>query len=81
MAGFCELVTSLQALILGILTAKWPIVSGGHLKNSRFWETAAGDRVRSTLRGRTNDCILGSNPFRSASLAEAAYSPGELVGS
>jgi hypothetical protein len=52
MAGFCELATSLRAPILGILGAKWPIVSGGHLKNSRFWEIAPGDRVRSALRGR-----------------------------
>jgi hypothetical protein len=51
MAGFCELTRSLQAPILGILRAKWPIVSGGHLKNSRFWEIAAGDRVRSALHG------------------------------
>src|ERR1700676_3349844 len=52
MAGFCELATSLRAPILGILGAKWPIVSGGQLKNSRFWEIAAGDRVQSALRGR-----------------------------
>ena len=36
MAGFCELATSLQAPILGILGAKWPIVSGGHLKTPVF---------------------------------------------
>jgi hypothetical protein len=52
MAGFCELATSLQAPILGIPRAKLPIVSGGHLKNSRFWETTAGDRVRCALRVR-----------------------------
>ena len=28
------------------------MVSGGQLKNSRFWEIAAGDRVQSALRGR-----------------------------
>jgi hypothetical protein len=28
-----------------------PIVSGGHLKSSRFWETAAGDWVRSARHG------------------------------
>jgi hypothetical protein len=44
MAGFYELATGLQAPILGILRAKQPIVSGGHLKNSRFWEMAAGPR-------------------------------------
>src|SRR5450759_5219986 len=55
MAGYCELATSLQAPIFGILRPKSPIVSGGHQKKSRFWETAAGDRVRSALRGRSND--------------------------
>src|SRR5260370_41006147 len=57
MAGFYELATGLQAAILGILRAKQPIVSGGHLKNSRFWEIAAGDRVRSALRGRACSAI------------------------
>ena len=52
MAGFCELATGLRAPILGILGAKLPIVSGGQLKNSRFWEIAAGDRVQSALRAR-----------------------------
>jgi hypothetical protein len=36
MVGFYELATGLQAPILGILRAQQPIVSGGHLKNSRF---------------------------------------------
>jgi hypothetical protein len=49
MAGFYELATGLQAPILGILRARQPIISGGHLKNSRFWVIAAGDRVRSAL--------------------------------
>ena len=35
----------------GILGPRYPIVSGGLLKNSRFWETAAEDPVRSALRG------------------------------
>jgi hypothetical protein len=52
MAGFCELATSLQGPIFGILREKSAIVSGGHSKNSRFWETGAGDWVRSALRGR-----------------------------
>jgi hypothetical protein len=52
MAGFSELATSLCAPILGILIVKKPIVSSRHLKNSRFWETAVGDRVRSALRDR-----------------------------
>jgi hypothetical protein len=34
---------------LGVLRPKSPIVSRGHLKNSRFRETATGDRVRSAL--------------------------------
>jgi hypothetical protein len=63
MAGFCELVTSLQALILGILTAKWPIVSGGHLKNSRFLETGAVDRVRSALRDRCGSLLVEQVPL------------------
>jgi|SRR5882724_11923386 len=61
MAGLCELAASLRAPIFGILRTKWPIVSGGHLKNSRFWEIAAGDRVRSALRGR-GGTLKASNP-------------------
>jgi hypothetical protein len=30
------------------------------LKNSRFWETADGDAVRSALHGRSNDRKLGA---------------------
>jgi hypothetical protein len=51
MAGFYESATILQAPILGILKAKQPIVSGGRLKNSRFWEIVARDRVRPALFG------------------------------
>jgi hypothetical protein len=47
MAGFCDFVTGLQAPNLVTLAAKLPTVSGGRLKYSRFWETRAGDRVRS----------------------------------
>jgi hypothetical protein len=51
MAGFCELASGLQAPIWGIRSANLAIVSGSRLKNSRFPETEAGDRVRSALRG------------------------------
>jgi hypothetical protein len=51
MAGFCELAIGLQAPKLAAAGAKSPIVSGRYLKYSRFRETAAGDRVRSGLRG------------------------------
>src|SRR5258708_7411779 len=73
--------------------ANLPLIPGRHLKHSRFWETAAGDRVRSARRGPAcsanrevlrqdhrqlgmpsshyrAESILGSNPSRSASLAE-----------
>jgi hypothetical protein len=53
MAGLCQLGISLSAPVFEILGAKKAIVSGGYLKNSRFWETAAGDWVRSALRGRS----------------------------
>jgi hypothetical protein len=49
MAGFCQLAGGLQAPNLATSREKSPIVSGGYLKYSRFWETAAGDRVRSVL--------------------------------
>ena len=38
MAVFCELVVGLQTPNLVTSGAKWPIVSGGYLKYSRFWE-------------------------------------------
>jgi hypothetical protein len=43
-------------------------------------ETVSGDQVRPTMHDRSNGRILSSNPFRSASLAEAVYSLPELVG-
>ena len=52
MVGFRESGTGLQAPVSGILIAKCPIVSGGNLENSRFWEIAPGDKVRSALHGR-----------------------------
>ena len=56
MAGFCKFTIGLQAPNLATSGAKSPIVSGGHLKYSRFRETATGDRVRSGLRG--SSCAL-----------------------
>jgi hypothetical protein len=50
-ADFCELHVRLYTTNLNNLSAKSPIVSGLHLKYSRFLETATGDRVRSALRG------------------------------
>jgi len=58
MAGFRELEAGLRAPILGILRAKQPVVSSGHLKYSRFWETAPGDRVRSGLRGGRGSALV-----------------------
>jgi hypothetical protein len=60
---------------LGILRAKQPIVSGGHLKNSRFCEIAAGDRVRSALRGRCDSFgVKTCSPIReSCSVASAPF--------
>ena len=51
MPGFCELAIDLRAPKLAAAGPKSPIVSGRYLKYSRFWETTAGDWVRSTLRG------------------------------
>jgi hypothetical protein len=51
---------------LSNLGAKSPIVSGLHLKYSRFLETRAGDPVRSALRG-----VEGSQP---QSMTEKAVS-------
>src|SRR5882757_7629044 len=51
-----------------------PIVSGGYLKYSRFWETATGDRVRSgpawrepqSYRGRDLKKGLGASGIAKA---------------
>jgi hypothetical protein len=51
MARFCELAIGLRAPKLAAAGAKSPMVSGGYLKDSRFRETATGDRVRSGLDG------------------------------
>src|ERR1700682_4672620 len=52
MAAFSKLVLRLRTPNLYNYRAKSAIVSGGYLKYSHFWETATGDRVQSTLRGR-----------------------------
>jgi hypothetical protein len=57
MAGFCKLVVGLQTPNLASSREKLPIVSGEYLKYSRFWETAAGDRVRSGLRAGRGSAI------------------------
>jgi hypothetical protein len=57
MAGFCESALGLRAPKLAAAGVKPPIVSGGYLKYSRFWETATGDRVRSGLRGGRGDAV------------------------
>jgi hypothetical protein len=49
--AFCELAVRLYTPKLNNLGAKSPIVSSPHMKYSRFWETRAGDRARSALRG------------------------------
>src|SRR5258708_18356204 len=49
--AFCELAVRLYTPNLHNLGAKSSIVSGLHLKYSRFLETRARDRARSALRG------------------------------
>jgi hypothetical protein len=63
MAGFCEFAIGLRAPKLAAAGAKSPIVSGGYLKYSRFWETATGDRVRSALRGRAGKFAAGVSRY------------------
>jgi hypothetical protein len=41
---------------------KSPIVSGRYLKYSRFWETAARDRVQSALHGRLDEIRIELDP-------------------
>src|SRR5258708_34493313 len=50
-SAFCESAVRLYTPNLNNLGAKSPIVSGLHLKYSRFSETRARDRARSALRG------------------------------
>jgi hypothetical protein len=66
MAGLCELASRLQGPILGMLRAQLPIVSAGHLENSRFWETSVGDRVRSAVDGPGGSEIWPDSPPWSA---------------
>ena len=61
---FCELAVRLYTPNLNNLGAKSPIVSGLHLKYSRFLEARARDRARSALRGVGRS--LGSTTFREA---------------
>jgi hypothetical protein len=49
-AAFCQFSVRLYTPNLNNLGAKSPIVSGLHLKYSRFSETTTGDRARSALR-------------------------------
>jgi hypothetical protein len=49
--GLLQICGRSQDTKLGHFREKSPIVSGGYLKYSRFWETLTGDRVRSALRG------------------------------
>src|ERR1700730_7228350 len=62
--AFCELSKCLYTPNLNNLRAKLPIVSGLHLKYSRFWETRARDRARSALRAagvsRVAPCLCPS---------------------
>src|ERR1035437_6838302 len=73
----CPSMADIRGLEVGLQTpnlpasgGKEPIVSGEYLKYFRFRDTASGGQVRSTLHGRSNDHILGSNPFRSANRAK-----------
>jgi hypothetical protein len=50
-AAFLRFCFGLWSPHLHNLRAKSPIVSSPHTKYSRFWETRAGDRARSALRG------------------------------
>ncbi len=66
-AAFCELAVRLYTPNLHNLGAKLSIVSGLHLKYSRFLETRARDRARSALRG-----VEGSQPFKGDGTNETA---------
>ena len=81
MVGFCDLVNGLRTPNLATSGAKYPKVSGGHLKNSRFWEIAAGDRVRSALRGRRIP-VFSADPGGNAGIFAPALPHGgaDLVG-
>jgi hypothetical protein len=63
MAGFYELVGGFRAPVLASSGPEQPIVSGQYLKYSRFQETSAGDRVRSTSRGRRGSRVSLAGSF------------------
>jgi hypothetical protein len=68
--GFCKFYVRLYTPNLNNLGAKSPIVSGLHLKYSRFLETTTRDRIRSALRSRVA-VFWPSNCPRRAKLAGA----------
>jgi hypothetical protein len=57
-AAFCEFAVRLYTPKLNNLGAKSPIVSGLHLKYSRFSEARARDGARSALRGVAGSLTL-----------------------
>ena len=63
MAAVSKLVLHLQISNLHNQRAKSAIVSGGYFKYSHFWETATGDPVRSTLRGRCGSLLVEQIPL------------------
>src|SRR5271169_4813355 len=58
MAGFRNSACGLQAPDFGKYEANSPSVSGHYRENSRFQETAAGDRVRSPLAWRQQSMAI-----------------------
>ncbi len=62
MAAFSKSLLRLQTPNLYNYRAKSAMVSGGYLKYSHFWETATGDPVRSTLRGRGGSLLVEQVP-------------------
>ena len=65
----------LQTPILDNLRAKSAKVSGEYLEYPRFWETRAGDRARSALRGVGRSLIQPqgdeARPARSAGVGDS----------
>jgi hypothetical protein len=75
-AAFCELSLRLYVPKLDNLSAKSPIVSSPHMKYSRFWETRAGDRARSALRGVGRSLI---QPFKETKPGSVTSSAAETL--
>src|SRR5437016_5426448 len=78
-AAFCELAVRLYTPNLNNLGAKSSIVSGLHLKYSRFSETQAGDQARSALRGvgrSSSQLLSGSGSHSPLSTKRPNYSLG-----